>query len=89
MAAQSAAEGPPERAKSLVQPDLYDYFLNRLSTLRPALKKSPLMALLADQLTQVRSLSSKNKDAPPGPAEVRQIRDLVRTMNRSIAGSEP
>jgi hypothetical protein len=89
MAAQSAAEGSPERAKALVQPDLYDYFLNRLETLRPPLKKSPLMVLIAGHLAQIRTLASKSRETGPTPADIRQIRDLARAMNRAVAGSEP
>ncbi|MEY5010100.1 MAG: hypothetical protein RLZZ253_1239 [Verrucomicrobiota bacterium] len=89
MAAQSAVEGTPDRAKTLVQPELYDYFINRLETLRPPLKKSPLMVLIAGNLDQIRTLASKNKESGPGPAEIRQIRDLVRATNRAVAGSEP
>jgi hypothetical protein len=85
IAAQAAAEGAPERAHTLVQAELYDYFLARIETLRPALRKGPLMSTIASSLGQIRALTTRD----PGPTEIKQIRELARSINRAISHPEP
>jgi hypothetical protein len=75
----------PERAHRLVQPQLLDYFIDRVSTLNPNLKKTPLVQTLDKDLKEVKRIITKPPDEPMSESEAKQIRDLAREMNRMIA----
>ena len=75
----------PERARCLRQPDLYDYFLQRLGTLSPRLKSESAIHTITANLTQISQLTSKPAATPLTLDEVRRIRDLTRAANRAIA----
>jgi hypothetical protein len=53
-AASVATEFSPERASLLGQLDLLDYYLQRLNTLSPPLKSTPLISQITDGLKEVR-----------------------------------
>ena len=55
-AASVAAEYSPERAKKLHDLELLDYYLDRLNTLSPRLKRSELIQKITAQLQSVRSI---------------------------------
>jgi hypothetical protein len=75
----------PERAGRLVQPELLDYFIDRVSTLNPNLKQSPLVQTIAKDLKEVKRIISKPAGAPVAESDAKQINDLAREMNRMIA----
>ena len=75
----------PERAVRLVQPELLDYFIDRVSTLNPTLKNSPLGQVMEKDLKEVKRIISKPPDTPISEADAKRIRDLAREMNRMIA----
>jgi hypothetical protein len=75
----------PERARGLVQPELLDYFINRVSTLNPNLKKSPLGQTIEKDLNEVKRIITKPADAPIEESDAKKLRDLAREMNRMIA----
>ncbi|MES2570392.1 MAG: chorismate mutase, partial [Verrucomicrobiota bacterium] len=68
----------PERARAVIQPELFDYFTDRLETLNPMLKKTELMGAIIKNLGLIRTLTRKPVDSPIEPAELKQIRDLAR-----------
>ena len=75
----------PERAGRLVQPELLDYFIDRVSTLNPTLKKTPLGQTIEKDLREVKRIVTKPLDAPLAESDAKQIHDLAREMNRLIA----
>jgi len=77
----------PERARCLRQPDLYEYFLQRLSTLSPRLKSEAAIQAITTSLTQISQVTSKPAATPLTLDEVRSIRDLALAANRAIAGT--
>jgi len=75
----------PERAGRLVQPELLDYFLDRVSTLNPNLKASALGKTIEKDLKEVKRIASKPPDTPLTESDAKQIHTLAREMNRMIA----
>jgi hypothetical protein len=78
----------PERARRLIQPELLDYFLDRVSTLNPNFKKTKLGQALEKDLQDVKRITAKPVDTPIEKSEVRQIRDLARELNKLIGSNE-
>jgi hypothetical protein len=60
-AASVAADYSPERAKKLHNLELLDYYLDRLNTLSPRLKRSELIQKITVQLQSVRSIFRDNE----------------------------
>jgi hypothetical protein len=78
----------PERARRLIQPELLDYFLDRVSTLNPTFKKTALAQALGKDLLEVKTITTKPVDIPIERDEVKHIRDLARELNKMIGGGE-
>lgn len=78
----------PERARRLIQPELLDYFLDRVDTLNPNLKKTALGTALEKNLKEIKGIINKPVDAPIEQEEARRIRDLARDINKLAAGGE-
>ncbi len=74
----------PERARSVVQPELFDYFCDRLETLNPNLKKTELFLTITKNLEKIRTLTRKPVDTPIELSELKKIRDLSREINKFI-----
>ncbi len=78
----------PARASRLIQPELMNYFLDRVTTLNPNFKKTKLGTALEKNLREIKRLTSKPVDTPIEPDEVQRIRELVREINTLIGGAE-
>ena len=78
----------PERARRLVQPELMDYFLDRVDTLNPSIRKTKLGVALDKNLKEVKRIITKPVDAPIEPGEVKQIRDLARELTKLAASAD-
>lgn len=83
-----AEEYTPEKARRLIQPELMDYFLDRVDTLNPVFKKTKLAETLEKNLKEIKAITTKPVDTPVEEAEVKQIRDLVREINKQITSGE-
>jgi hypothetical protein len=81
-------EYTPERARRLIQPELLDYFLDRVSTLNPNLKKTKLGQTLQKNLAAVKTIVTKPVDTPIEKDDVKQIRELAKDLNKLIANGE-
>jgi hypothetical protein len=81
-------EYTPEKARRLIQPELMDYFIDRVETLNPVFKKTKLGQTLEKNLKEIKAITTKPVDTPIEPAEVKQIRDLVREINKQIGSGE-
>jgi hypothetical protein len=78
----------PEHARTLIQPELLDYFSDRVATLNPNFKKTKLGQLLETDLQQVKKITTKPVDTPITKEEVQQIYDMARDLNKRISRSD-
>ncbi len=78
----------PERARRLIQPELMDYFLDRISTLNPNFKKTKLAIVMEKNLKEIKRITTKPVDTPIEPDEVKEIRKLVREINDRVTNGE-
>ena len=77
-----------ERAYRLVQPELFDYFIDRVNTLNPRLKATPSIQIIGRNLKQIRTLTTRPVDSPMPLEDVKQLRNLAREMNKAITKSD-
>jgi hypothetical protein len=70
----------PQRAAGLKRLDVMDYFIDRLDTLNPRLKRTPLVTLLLSKLKTIYAISSDAGDRVPSESEVKQMRTLADEM---------
>jgi hypothetical protein len=77
----------PEKARRLIQPELLDYFVDRVSTLNPNFKKTKLAQTIEKNLTAVKTIVTKPVDVPIEKDEVKKIRDLAREMNKMVSSN--
>lgn len=78
----------PEKARTLIQPELLDYFIDRVSTLNPNFKKTKLAETIEKNLTEVKTITTKPVDTPISKDEVKHIRDLAREINQQVGSKE-
>ena len=78
----------PERARRLIQPELMDYFLDRVGTLNPNFKKTKLAGVLEKNLREIKKITTKPVDTPIELSEVKEVRKLVREINGLITSGE-
>jgi hypothetical protein len=74
----------PERARRLIQPELFDYYSERVQTLHPDFKETELVKTMAANLKAISALTSKAVDKPITKEEVKQIRELAREINKKV-----
>ena len=74
----------PERARRLIQPELMDYFLDRVGTLNPTFKKTKLAGVMEKNLKEIKRITTKPVDTPIELSEVKEIRKLVREINTLV-----
>jgi hypothetical protein len=77
-AASVAADYSPERAKTLRNLELLDYYLDRLNTLSPRLKRSELVQKITAQLETVRTTFKDNEVL--SPPQVNSIQAAATSM---------
>ena len=79
-----------KRARRLIQPELFDYFLDRVSTLNPKLKAMRPFQIIDRDLKQIRTMTTRPVDTPMSLDDVKAVRNLAREMNKAIMkGDEP
>jgi hypothetical protein len=72
------------RAGRLIQPELIDYFIDRVNTLNPRLKETRPIKVIEKNLKQIRSMTARPADSAMTLEEVRLLGDLAREMNKAI-----
>jgi len=77
-AASVAANYSPERAKTLRNLELLDYYLDRLNTLSPRLKRSELVHKITAQLESVRTIFKDNEVL--SPQQINSIQAAATSM---------
>lgn len=76
-AASTAASYTPNKARILGNVDIMDYFLDRLSTLHPRLKKTEFVKTLTERIKGIRNLTAENQGSILSPEQVAKVRDLA------------
>ncbi len=79
----------PARARTLVQPELLDYFRDRVSTLNPHLKQTAVIGTITRNLEAIQKIITKRGEMPIELSDVKEIRELAREMNLAISTPEP
>lgn len=67
----------PVKAQILARTEIMDYFLDRLSTLHPRLKKTELVSTLIERIKAIRAVIIETAGAPPTRDQVAKMRDLA------------
>ncbi|MGC1479907.1 MAG: hypothetical protein WA771_05360 [Chthoniobacterales bacterium] len=81
LASNSTAENyTPARAEGLRRPDVMTYFIDRLETLNPRLKRTELVTQITAQMKILLSITEGITGRPPSQSEVEQMRDLANQM---------
>jgi hypothetical protein len=66
-----------ERAQRLVQPEAIDYFIDRLQTLSPRLKKNELFKTIDRNMKEIREIAGTEDQAAPPAEQVEKLRKLA------------
>jgi hypothetical protein len=74
----------PEHARKLVQPEALEYFVDRMSTLNPRLKKGDVFQLLEKNLREIQGLIGKPDQQPPSHDDVKKVRKLAGEVVDSL-----
>lgn len=69
------------RAAGLMNPEVMDYFLDRLSTLDPRLKNTELAGGITSRLETIRKIAGEAAGGVPSRSQVGQMRDLAVEIN--------
>lgn len=78
LGANSTADAySPAKAKVLGNVEIMDYFLDRLDTLHPRLKKTEMVTTLTAKLKEIRGLAGEAADKPLTAVQVARLRDLA------------
>lgn len=83
-----AEDYSPERARRLVQPELMDYFIDRVNSLNPNFKKTKLGTQLGTSLKEVQVLTTKPVNTPIELSDVKRVWEIARGLNKAIAKDE-
>lgn len=73
-----------KHAARLIQPELFDYFIDRVGTLNPRLKAMKPFQIIDRDLKQIRAMTTRPVDTPMTLDEVKAVRNLAREMNKAI-----
>jgi hypothetical protein len=73
----------PDRAALLAQSSVLEYFADRVSTLNPAIKRTPLFVKIVAGLSEARKLTAAG-DGKPAAEDVIKLRDLAKSVNDAI-----
>jgi len=78
LGANSTADAySPAKARALGNVEIMDYFLDRLDTLHPRLKKTEMVTTLTAKLKEIRGLAGEAADKPLTAGQVARVRDLA------------
>ncbi len=77
-----------ERAAILVQAPVLDYFIDRIETLNPSLKKTALFTLVAKNLGEIRKLAIQEGNVPPTADQLKKIRDMAGGIIKALSTPE-
>ncbi len=85
LAANSCAQSyTPDKALILGRLEIMDYYIDRLDTLHPRLKKTEFVSTFTSKIKSLRDLAAEAEGRAPTEAEVKKMRDLANSV-QSIA----
>ena len=76
-AVSTASNYTPDKARVLGDSEIMDYFIDRLETLHPRLKKTEMVSTLTGRVKQIRTITMEADSRVPSPAQVAKMRDLA------------
>ncbi len=79
------ADYSAERARRLIQPELLDYFIDRVATLNPNIKATKVARTIEKDLQEAKTIITRPVESPIEKDEVKRIRDLAKEMNKAIS----
>jgi hypothetical protein len=87
LAANSCSQNyTPDRALMLGRVEIMDYYIDRLDTLHPRLKKTEFVSTITSQIKTLRDLAAEGQGHPPTEAEVKKMRDLANRIEAVALG---
>jgi hypothetical protein len=87
LAANSCAQSySPDKALILGRVEIMDYYIDRLDTLHPRLKKTEFASTLTSKIKGLRDLAAEAEGRAPTESEVKKMRDLVNSIESIALG---
>jgi hypothetical protein len=87
LAANSCSQNyTPDRALVLGRVEIMDYYIDRLDTLHPRLKKTEFVSTMTSRIKHLRDLAAEAQGRPPTEAEVTKMRDLANAIESVALG---
>jgi hypothetical protein len=87
LAANSCAQSyTPDKALVLGRVEIMDYYIDRLDTLHPRLKKTEFVSTLTSRIKTLRDLAGEGQGRAPSEAEVKKMRDLANSIESVALG---
>jgi hypothetical protein len=87
LAANSCAQSyTPDKATVLGRVEIMDYYIDRLDTLHPRLKKTEFVATITSRVKALRDLATETQGRAPTEAEVKKMRDLANSIESVALG---
>ncbi len=81
-----ATDYSADRARILGRFDLIDYYVDRLETLHPRLRKTEFVSLMIARLKEIRDIAAQTEGRAPTAAEVTKMRDLANALEAVALG---
>jgi hypothetical protein len=76
----------PEKARILGGVEIMDYYIDRLETLHPRLKKTEFVSTLISKIKSIRNVAADAEGQVPSEAEVVTMRDLANSVEAVALG---
>jgi hypothetical protein len=87
LAANSCAQSySPDKALILGRVEIMDYYIDRLDTLHPRLKKTEFVSTFTSKIKSLRDLAAEAQGRTPTEAEVKTMRDLANSIEAIALG---
>jgi hypothetical protein len=87
LAANSCAQSySPDKALILGRVEIMDYYIDRLDTLHPRLKKTEFVSTFTSKIKSLRDLATEAQGRAPTEAEVKTMRDLANSIEAIALG---
>jgi hypothetical protein len=87
LAANSCSQNySPDRALVLGRVEIMDYYIDRLDTLHPRLKKTEFVSTITSRIKSLRDLAAEGEGRPPSETDVKKMRDLANGIESVALG---
>lgn len=87
LAANSCAQSyTSDKALVLGRVEIMDYYIDRLDTLHPRLRKTEFVSTITSRIKSLRDLAAETQGRTPTESEVKKMRDLVNSIESVALG---